>query len=781
MVKALNIKLIRDLNQLKFQALSIGCVILSGIAYLVGSWSSYSSLLNAKEKFYSEEKLMTSFANLNRAPNYISNKIANLHGVDIIETRNAEEVVLDFPNEIYPSSAHLVTLTEKLNLVKLQSGKMPEGDREVIVNESFALANQFVPGSTLVAIIAGNRTTLKISGIGLSPDFVYVFSPASIFPDNKHYGILWMNRDAIDEALDRKGTFNQIILKDSLPIEKKDILLKSIDEILKPYGGNSASDINKLPSASFLNDEFKQLRTTALFLPAIFLGVAAFLLHIVSSRLISKEREQIATLKALGYSNFTISIHYLKLISSITSISSLLGVFLGFYLGKVLTKLYGEYYRFPDLTVVYPIELVFIGLLIGLAFGAIGSFISLSEIVKLDPATAMKPPSPENFRLNLFEIYLPKISSQGKMIFRNLFKKPIRTTLTIIGLATSVMIMIIGSFIQDTVSFLLEIQFEKVQRESMNIIFRNPVNHNVIYEFMKMNGIMDIEGARIVPVKLKIKNKTKNSIIFGFPINSQLRRSVDLNNRITNIPFDGILLNETVAKNFNIKVGDKILIQILEGKQSEREVRVVNLVNEFIGQGIYMNRRELNKLLDEGDVINQIFVKIDTLSESDLIRDIKEMPTVASLLSKTGTLKAFKEILNRTLQSTSLVILLFTSIISIGVVFNTAMIVLSERTYELGSLRILGFSNREVFLILISEISVLVIISIPIGCLMGYKVSNYIINMNDTEGFKIPAIINFGTYFYSISLTIFTSGISFVMLFFKLKNLDLLSALKVRE
>ncbi len=781
-MKSLDKKLFREINQMRFQAISIGLVIIAGITYMVGSLASYQSLLKARENFYANNRFAEGFVYLNRAPNFVLKEISELKGIDFAESRISREVVLDFPSEIFPSAAQLVSLTENLNQINIRTGRLPNTSDEVIISENFAKANHLTQGDFLIAIINGKRTKLMITGSALSPEFVYVFRPGSLMPDDKHYGILWMKRDAIETALNMKGNFNQVLFNFSLTKEgEKNSTLKEIDNVLRPFGGIGANVRNKLPSDSFLRDEFKQLKTTAIFLPVIFLGVAAFLLHIITSRLISKEREQIATLKALGYSNLTICLHYFKFISLITFTSSAFGVGLGFYLGVTFTNLYGMYYHFPNLTPSFPISLVLLGLLIGLLSGMFGSFSSLLSVVKLDPATAMRPPAPDSFRFFWFETLIPKLKTRTRMIIRNLLKRPIRTSFTILGLSMSVMIMVLGSSIQDTVRELLQTQFENIQRESFTLVFHGIVPENTIYNLSNADGVLEVEGMRVVPIRMKNRNIAKESVLYGMTPNSQLRRNLNKNLEPIALPLDGILLNETLAEKINIKAGEKLRIEILEGNRPELDIPVVALVSEYLGQGLYMDRSKLNELLYEGRVINQTFLRIDPSSEIQFTETMKQSPKVAGINSKSAMLKAFQDIMQRTMQSTSIFITIFTAIISVGVVFNTAMISLSEKTYELGSLRILGFTMREVFEILLFELSLLVIISLPIGCAFGLYLSNLMVNINDTEGFRMSAKITSSTYLTAITLTLITTLVSFLIIYRKLKTMDLLSVLKVRE
>ncbi|TGM74987.1 ABC transporter permease [Leptospira bouyouniensis] len=766
---------------MSLQGLTVGLVIAAGLSYFSASWSSYISLLQAKEQFYSKHSLCDGFVYLNRAPNFIERKIAALPGITSFETRIAKEIVLDFPTEVYPSAAQLLSLTDHINTIYLTKGSLPKQNQEVVISESFAKANDLEPGAELSTIIGGKRVLLTVTGIGLSPEYVYVFRPGNPLPDDKHFGIFWMKREAIEANFNFESSFNQVIFqltKD--PLDRKRTL-HDLDLLLEEYGGLGAKERKFLPSESFLNDEFRQLRTTAVFLPGIFLAIAAFLLHIISNRLITKEREQIATLRALGYTSLQIVFHYLKLITFITSISSLLGIFIGYLLGNAMTNLYGEFYKFPHLIPIFPPLLVLFTLFFGILIGGIGTLFSLYGIIKLDPAQAMRPAPPGKYSIAFWESWITDLQTIQRMVLRNLFKRPMRTLLTILGLSTSIMIMIIGNFIQDTVGSLLDLQFNIIQRESLTLTFRNPIPESVLFELKEMDGVFVAEGQRSIPIKLTKDRNNKDIVLTGLPEDSELRKILGKDLKPIQIPISGIMVNQDLAKRMNIKIGETIQIETLDGEKKKFAVQVTSLANEILGQGVFINKENLNRILEEGNLINIALLKTDPNKDIELIKEFKDDPLVIGLFSKAAILKGFQEVMQRSLQSTSVFILIFTVIISIGVIYNTAMITLSERIYELGSLRILGFTLKEVFAIIAWELSWQILCAIPIGCIFGYQVANLILNSNETEGFKIPATIYPSTYYYSILLALITAGISYLIVFRKLKTMDLLSVLKVRE
>ncbi|WP_244241567.1 ABC transporter permease [Leptospira jelokensis] len=777
----LNLKLLRDLKSISLQGLTVGLVIAAGLSYFSASWSSYFSLLQAKEQFYSKQSLCDGFVYLNRAPNFLERKIAALPGITSFETRISKEIVLDFPTEVYPSAAQLLSLTDHINTIYLTKGSLPKQNEEVVISESFAKANGLEPGAELSTIIGGKRVLLTVTGIGLSPEYVYVFRPGNPLPDDKHYGIFWMKREAIETNFNFESSFNQVVFqltKD--PLDRKRTL-HDLDLLLEEYGGLGAKERKFLPSESFLNDEFRQLRTTAVFLPGIFLAIAAFLLHIISNRLITKEREQIATLRALGYTALQIVFHYLKLITCITAISSLFGIFIGYLLGNAMTNLYGEFYKFPHLVPVFPPLLVLFTLSFGIFIGGIGTLFSLYGIIKLDPAQAMRPAPPGKYSIAFWESWITNLQTIQRMVLRNLFKRPLRTILTILGLSTSIMIMIIGNFIQDTVGNLLDLQFNTIQRESLTLTFRNPVHESVLFELKEMDGVFVAEGQRSIPIKMTKDQKSKDIVLTGLPDQSELRKILGKNLKPIQIPISGIMVNQDLANRMNIQIGETIQIETLDGEKKKFSIQVTSLANEILGQGVFMSKENLNRILNEGNLINIALLKTDPKKDIDLIKEFKDDPLVIGLFSKTAILKGFQEVMQRSLQSTSIFILIFTIIISIGVIYNTAMITLSERIYELGSLRILGFTLKEVFAIIAWELSWQILCAIPLGCIFGYQVANLILNSNETEGFKIPATIYPSTYYVSILLALFTAGISYMIVFRKLKTMDLLSVLKVRE
>lgn len=779
-MNTLNKKVFRELFALKAQSITIALVVASGIAVFIASRAAYDSLWQARDRFYANSFFAEGFVSSKPAPEILEKRIRSISGIQDFRMRIVMESVVDFPEEDLPSSGRFVSITEGMNELFLTEGRLPVNNEEVVLSEAFANANKLNSGKKIAVILQGKRKLLTVVGTALSSEFVYVFSPASPLPDPKHFGILWMKKDALEAAFQMQGAFNDLIFTFSKDAKRKSTL-KLLDEELEGYGGLGAYDRDKLPSHSFLRDEFKQLRTTAYLMPLIFLGVAAFLLHIVSTRIISKEREQIATLKAVGYSNLAVAVHYVKLLTIISSAGAILGIGLGIYFGNAMVSLYGEYYKFPNLQLIIEPLVLLQGFAVGIFSGIVGALFSVINVLKLNPAQAMRPPVPESFSRIPLERVMRSLPTQAKMILRNLFQRPFRTILSSLGISTSVMIMVIGTFMYDAVDNMLELQFDLLQRESVTINFLGPVSSDVELDIAKHKAVLFTEGYRLVPIRIRSGVLSKEILLQGIPKGAELRRLIGEGEKILTPPETGILLNSQVAQKLGITVGKEIQLEILEGNRKKVNVIVEGTVTEMLGQGAYMERRAVNKLLGEGSALNLLALRTDAKEEPNLLHKLKSIPKIAGMNTRAGTLKIFHEMTSRSMLATTLVLMIFASVIAVGVVYNTAMIVLSERAFELGSLRILGFNKREVFSILAGELTVETIVALPIGCVTGYLFAYMMFNSVETEGFNVPLKISLTTYGIALLTTIFTSFISFIILYLKIKSMDLISILKIRE
>jgi putative ABC transport system permease protein len=241
----LDLKLFRDLAGMKGQIVAVSLVMACGLAMMIMTRSIVLTLESTRDAYYQRYRLADVFASLKRAPLSLADRVAEIPGVAAVEARVVVDATLDLVGMTEPASAHLVSLPEgrpqTLNKVFVRLGRLPLPDerRHVVVSESFALANRLQIGDSLVAIINGHRDTLIVCGIGLSPEFVFEARPGQTLPDNKRYGVFWINYQAIAVPYNLDGAFNDICV-DLSPGAQAGPVIAEMDHLLMDYGAQGA-------------------------------------------------------------------------------------------------------------------------------------------------------------------------------------------------------------------------------------------------------------------------------------------------------------------------------------------------------------------------------------------------------------------------------------------------------------------------------------------------------------------------------------------------------------
>ncbi|HMV99961.1 MAG TPA: ABC transporter permease [Acidobacteriota bacterium] len=782
-------KLIRDLAHIRGQLIAIALVVACGVSAFVSMGSTYFSLLHTQQAYYDQFRFADVFAQLKRAPDTLSTQIAAIPGVASVRTRIVMEVTLDLPGLAEPATGRLVSLPERqtmmLNDLFLRQGRYIEPDHpdEIIASEAFANANQLQVGDGFKAIINGRLRPLRIVGIALSPEYIYeVRGGGSIFPDNKRFGILWMSHKVLATAFNLDGAFNDVAIRLS-PNASEPEVIAQLDRLLTGYGGLGAYGRDEQTSNRFISDEIAQNKFSSTIIPLIFLSVASFLLHIILSRLVNIERNQIAILKAFGYRNFTIGVHYLKLALVPVWGGVIFGTLSGTYLGQKLTELYTLYYHFPFLRYEASLELFAFAILITLSTAGLSVVSALRSAVNIPPAEAMRPEPPAAFnqgwldKLGIHRLFPPAI----RMILRNIERRPIKAFLSVLGVAVSVAILVIGMYFFDAFDHLMKVQYEFVQRQNVTVAFNEVRPPRVIHELERLPGVLRSEPFRAVPVRLRFQHYSRRVAILGLQPDSELRCLVDKDLNTQPIPPEGVVLTKKLAEILHVVPGDVLRVEILEGRRAMTSIPVSGLVDELLGLSVYMDVRALMQLLGEDNTVSGAYLKVDPLLINQLYAELKRMPAVSGVGLRDVEIESIHQTIQQNMAVSTTMLIVFAGVIAFGIVYNSARIALSERGRELASLRVLGFLQAEVSFMLLGEQAILTLTGIPLGCAIGFGVCAWIPHRLNTELYRMPLVINSETYvaaFLIVALAAFLSGL-FVR--WRIRGLDLIAVLKTRE
>ncbi len=785
---ALDRKLLRDLVRLRGQVIAVALVVACGIATYVTMSGSYNSLLETQRNYYADYRFADVFAHVKRAPEPIAAEIAAIPGVAAIQTRIVVEVTLDVPGLDEPATGRLVSIPERrepmLNDLVLRRGRYVEPGRrnEALVSEAFSAANNLDVGQTLGAVINGRWERLNIVGVALSPEYVHEIKAADVFPDRRRFGVLWMSRQSLGPAFNMDGAFNDAAVT-LAPGASEPEVISRMDMLLARYGCLGAYGRADQESHRFVSDEISQDRITGVFIPSIFLGVAAFLIHMVLARLVSAERSQIAVLKAFGYDNVAVGFHYLKFALVAVLSGAAAGMGLGLWWGSALAALYGEFFRFPALRFSVGIETAGLAICISAAAAFIGAVTAVRRVASLPPAEAMRPEPPARFRKGLIDraglqrFFSPSV----RMIFRNLERRPWKALLSVAVISLAVAILLVGRFSFDALDYMIAVHFRMAQREDVTLTFREPRSARVRHELMRLPGVLASETFRVVPARLRFEHRRKRVALLGINPDSQLRSLLDSSLRKVELPPDGLVLTTKLAEVLGVTRGDALTIEVLEGARPERTAVVAGLADELIGLSAYMNDRALNRLMREADTISGAYLSVDPNAAPRLYSLLKQTPAVSGVAIREMMLASFLETIARSLTISTTVLIGFACIIAFGVVYNGARIALSERGHELASLRVLGFTRREIAVMLLGEQSILTIAAIPAGFAIGFGICGLLVKLTSSELYRLPLVVSGATYSFSFAVVAAAAFLSGLLVLGRLYNLDLVAVLKTRE
>lgn len=781
-------KLLRDLRSLRGQVITIALVVTAGVAVFVASISTYNSLLGGRDRFYASGRFPQVFVTLKRAPLSIVPRLQAIPGVATVEPRIVRDVIVDWPAASLPVSARMVSLgkagNEPLSRLYLRRGTAPGSNdtRGAAISEAFAGANKVEPGTPIRVILNGKLQTFDITGIALSPEYVYAVKSGLPIPDDRFFAVLWVSRATAEAAFDMKGAFNDLVIS-LAPGTDPNSVIAALDRLLEPYGSVGAIALRDQPSNRFLGDELNQQKVMSITIPIIFFGIAGFLVNVALGRQVAAQREQIAALKALGFPNLPLALHYLKLVAVIVVIGSVLGTAGGVAFGRAMIASYQGFFRLPDLTFVLTPWSALVGAVVSFAAASLGVIAALRNVIRLTPAVAMRPAAPLRYRRSSLERLLSArwLTPPRLMVLRNLAGRPLRAALTTLGIALAIPMMVLGLFWRDAIDQMIEIQFNLVERGNVVVTFPHPLDRRIVGDLAREPDVLAVEGERIVPVRLRAGHRSDVTSVIGLPPAGELRVPHDSRLRPIVIAPDGITLTRRLAERLGVAQGDEVTIEVMEGKRHRRNLPVSAVVDEVIGMSSYMDINALNRLTGEGDVVSAAALFVDPSALPTLSRRFKQLPVIESMSMKSYTLASFIDKIGNLVLVTAGILTGFAVIIAVGVVYNSSRIGLQERAWELASLRVLGFTRAEVARILFSEFLIETLLAIPVGIGLSQGIVDLIAGLQSNESFQVPGTIGTHTFAAASLVVLAAAAASAYVVRRRIDRLDLVAALKSRD
>lgn len=787
-MSALDIKLLRDLRRLWAQVLAIALVIGGGGATYVLAVGSYRSLDETRIAYYERYGFADVFALAKRAPRSLLDQIGQIPGVAAVDGRIARLALLDIPGYAEPASAQFISLPDYsepvLNRIYLRQGRLPQSASadEVVVTDAFAQAHGFSPGAHFSALLNGRKRELTIVGTALSPEFIYTVGPGDIMPDDRRFGVVWMSETTLASVYDLKGAFSSVAVRLQPGTSEREVIAR-LDALLDPYGGQAAYGRKDQTSHAWVDHELDMLKNMSRTLPPIFLLVSAFLVNLTMCRLVALERELVGLMKAIGYGNMAIAIHYLKFIVIIVLIGILLGGVTGTWLGLRVTALFGDFFRFPFLIFSKGPDLYVVAGLLSAAAAIVGGVRALREVIGLPAAVAMQPPAPQFFHQLLpAAVDLGSLLSQpAVMTMRNIARHPARAFFTALGMALATAILVVSLFMRDTMEQLIDVTYFLTDRQDATVGFIEKRAHAAVKQMERVAGVLAAEPFREVPVRIRHGSIERRIMLSGRPGNADLKRIVDTDLRSIKLPDSGIAISSMLGDILGVRTGDTVEIDLLEGARRTVTLPVIALIEDYFGIRGMMEISALSRLIRDDDAVSSVNLRLDDTQLETFYAAVKSMPVVSGVALQQASLVNFRGIVALLITTMASIYTGLAAVIAFGVVYNSARIALSERARELASLRVLGFTRAEVLRILLFELALLTLLAQPPGWLIGYGLA-WIMKTNLAgELMRVRGAVEHSTYLMASGIVLIAAAASALVVRSRINRLDLVAVLKTRD
>lgn len=787
-MRALDRKLLRDLARLKGPLVTITLVVGCGVAVFVGMQATAASLERSCARYYERYRFADVFTRVKRAPRVLLDELRAIPGVADLEGRIVREVPLDLPELKEPAAARLVGLGEPfgrgLNALHLRAGRLPDPrhPEEVVAHEAFVDATGHGVGAELRAVVNGRREVLRVVGVALSPEYVYQLREGALAPDDRRFAVLWIGEEALEAAFDMGGAFDDLVVTLAPGASEAEVIAR-LDARLGPYGSLGAHGRDQQLSARLVADELRQLRMNARAVPPIFLAVAAFLLNVVLGRLVAAQREQIGALKALGYDDRAVGLHFLATALGLVAAGVALGLAGGALMMRGFTGLYARYFRFPAYVQTFEPGVVLSALAIVLVAALAGTLQAVRRVVRLEPVEAMRPAPPALYRRALVErLGLGRVLPvAGRMILRNLSRRPVRAALSTVAIGFAGAILIAGLFVIDSLEHLLARQYGEIERQDLTVTFFEPVSDPACRELAHLPGVARCEAVRAAPARLRHGHRSRLVAVTALEPGAELRRVVDVARGPVAVREGGLVLSRVLAERLAVARGDLVTVELLEGERRAARLPVARVIDDYVGANAYVHPRTLARISGESHAVSGALLAVDPPARDAVFAALERAPAVAGVTLREAARRGFEETSGWILRIFTLVLGAFASVIAVGVVYNGARVALAERAHELATLRVLGFRRAEISLILLGELAVQLVLGIPLGLLLGGELARLLAGFFATEAFRLPLVVAGSTYLLSAAVVAGAGLASALWVRRKLDHLDLVAVLKTKE
>ncbi|RIK77641.1 MAG: hypothetical protein DCC68_16925 [Planctomycetota bacterium] len=793
MVRTIDRKLRRDLRGAMGRILAILSIISIGVAGYVEMRSCYNNLSSAKDRYYAQCRMADFSIEVKKAPIAELAAISRLPAVVDLRPRIASFATVDLENEPELLNAQVLSLPDErksaVNDIMLKRGSYftASRDNEVIVSDAFARQHRLGPGQWIHLIMNNRRQELFIVGTAISSEFVYLVGPGAITPDPKHFGVFYLKQRYAEEVFNFEGASNQIVVRVSPEAQGHvDVLMRRCETLLADYGVITTTARKDQPSNRFITEEIEGLATFSRIMPTIFLVVAALVLNMLMTRLAEQQRTVIGTLKAIGYSDLQLFWHFVKFGLFIGVVGGVVGSVLGYFLAAWLTGIYAQFYEFPDLSnQLYP-RLMLEGLGISVTCAVGGTIYGARSVLKLNPASAMRPKPPAQGKQILIERigWLWRgLGSGWRTVLRDLFRNRFRTTAGMTAAALGTAILVTGLMMQASMDYLIEFQFNLIQRSDIDLYFKDERSVDALAEALKLPGVDHAEPVLEVACTFANGPYRRRGTVTGLLPNARLTIPRDESAARVKLAPVGLTMTRMLADILHLEVGDRVTIRPVRGERRDLVAPVSAITDTFLGLSVYADFHYLNQLVGEEYAVSGVQLATNKLPGANraLHKELKDLPAIQSVSNRAHMIQNLQDTVIDTQKTFIGVLIAFAGIIFFGSVLNNSLISLAERQREVATFRVLGYTPWQIGGLFFRETAVVNAAGTLLGLPLGYLLSMGITEAYNNELFRIAVHTPPRLWFTTLGLAVVFTVVAHAFVQYAILKMDWLDALKVKE
>lgn len=772
----------------------IACIVIMSIGLMIYNvfGIAYDNIESSISSFYAEQRFADGFVEVIAMPLEKVKDLENIDEIDRVNGRLVRDVKVLNDAQEFTGYLRLIAYEEDaedngLNQFEILSGRRPSrGAYGLVISSKYAQANNHQVGGNIRLLANGQSVNVMISGTCRGPEFIYALrTDQDVYPDAEHFGIAYMPYEQMQELLASGPIVNDIVFTMKEGADFRDIKFE-LEERLKSYGLIKLYARKDQKSHIMLRSEVDGLRNVSRNLPLLFLGVAVAILIIMIKRLIEKQRGQIGVMKAFGFRDYELLLHYVSYAAIIGICGGSIGGILGNILLQPLMSLYQDMFNMPienhGFSYAYFLQGMTMALLASLLAGVLGAKSSLA----LEPAEAMRPASPKLSSKTWFEkwqLVWKRLSMLNRIAIRNIFRNKGRSLFLLMGTMFTMIILGLPFALDHGMHKMMYDQFEYVMKYDAKMILTDPLDRDsVLYELAARPELDDLESFAEVPVELSVNGHKKLIMVIGLEKDSEMYHLRDMDGGFIALPDKGILLSERLAKLLKVKKGDTLQMKSPYSNTKNQKTRVLvsGVVPQYMGINAYMRSDALMALLKQSEFTTSILIKASPMGVKMLKSDYLLSSLVSSVETISDTQDSFSEMMNM-MTSVLGIMVMIGMLTGFAIIYAVSMIGISERERELASMLVIGMSYQEVRQIVYQEQWYIA----SLACLLGLPVMKImVVNIGETLGndaFTIPSALNLSSVGLAILLTALSMGIAQWSIRKKIDDLPLVAALNMRE